>query len=59
MAVWWRWWLALSAFFHEDLDTNDPHHRMIASYRLIAKIPRSRHVLQVLIGQPFMYPRTT
>src|SRR5687767_10324559 len=28
---------ALSAFYHEDLDTADPHHRMIATYRMIAK----------------------
>ncbi|MCB1969679.1 MAG: citrate (Si)-synthase, partial [Geminicoccaceae bacterium] len=27
---------ALSAFYYEDLNTDDPHHRMIASYRLIA-----------------------
>ena len=30
---------ALSAFYYEDLRTDDPHHRMIASFRLIAKIP--------------------
>ncbi|HCS70862.1 MAG TPA: citrate (Si)-synthase, partial [Rhodospirillaceae bacterium] len=30
---------ALSAFYHDSTDINDPHHRMIASYRLIAKMP--------------------
>jgi len=30
---------ALSAFYHEDLDINDPHNRLIASYRLVAKVP--------------------
>ncbi|MEQ9361666.1 MAG: citrate/2-methylcitrate synthase, partial [Rhodospirillales bacterium] len=30
---------ALSAFYHDSTDINDPHHRVIASYRLIAKMP--------------------
>ena len=30
---------ALSAFYHDSLDINDPQHRMVASYRLIAKMP--------------------
>jgi citrate synthase len=49
---------ALSAFYYEDLDTNDPHHRMIASYRLIAKIPTIAAMAhKYSVGQPFMYPR--
>jgi citrate synthase len=49
---------ALSAFYHEDLDTNDPHHRMIASYRLVAKMPTiAAMAYKYSIGQPFMYPR--
>ena len=49
---------ALSAFYYEDLDTNDPHHRLIASYRLIAKIPTIAAMAhKYSIGQPFMYPR--
>ncbi len=49
---------ALSAFYHEDLDTNDPHHRMIASYRLVAKIPTiAAMAYKYSVGQPFMYPR--
>ena len=31
---------ALSAFYHDSLDINDAHQRMVASYRLIAKIDR-------------------
>ncbi|NQV56859.1 MAG: citrate (Si)-synthase, partial [Rhodospirillales bacterium] len=30
---------ALSAFYHDSLDIADPRHRMVASYRMIAKIP--------------------
>ncbi|HVQ08477.1 MAG TPA: citrate/2-methylcitrate synthase, partial [Allosphingosinicella sp.] len=30
---------ALSAFYHDSLDINDPYQRMVASYRLIAKMP--------------------
>jgi citrate synthase len=49
---------ALSAFYHEDLDTTDPHNRMISSYRLIAKIPTiAAMAYKYSIGQPFMYPQ--
>ena len=30
---------ALSAFYHDSLDINNPEHRKISSYRLIAKMP--------------------
>src|SRR5262245_15050121 len=30
---------ALSAFYHDSLDINDPNQRMISSFRLIAKMP--------------------
>ncbi|RZI59183.1 MAG: citrate (Si)-synthase, partial [Zymomonas sp.] len=30
---------ALSAFYHDSTDITDPHQRMIASHRLIAKMP--------------------
>ena len=30
---------ALSAFYHDSTDINDPQHRVVASYRLIAKMP--------------------
>ena len=49
---------ALSAFYHEDLDINDPHNRMIASYRLLAKVPTiAAMAYKYSVGQPFMYPR--
>ena len=49
---------ALSAFYYEDLDTSIPRHRMIASYRLIAKIPTiAAMAYKYSIGQPFMYPQ--
>lgn len=49
---------ALSAFYHEDLDTEDPFHRMIATYRLIAKIPTiTAMCYKYAVGQPFIYPR--
>ena len=49
---------ALSAFYHDSLDISDPHQRMIASYRLIAKMPTiAAMAYKYSIGQPFMYPR--
>ncbi|MEK0081632.1 citrate synthase [Benzoatithermus flavus] len=49
---------ALSAFYYEDLDTDDPYHRMIATYRLIAKIPTiAAMCYKYAMGQPFVYPR--
>jgi citrate synthase len=49
---------ALSAFYHEDLDINDPHNRMIATYRLIAKMPTiAAMAYKYSLGQPFMYPQ--
>ena len=49
---------ALSAFYYEDLDTSIPRHRMIASYRLIAKIPTiAAMAYKYSVGQPFMYPQ--
>ena len=49
---------ALSAFYHDSLDINDPHQRMIASYRLIAKMPTiAAMAYKYSVGQPFQYPR--
>ncbi len=48
---------ALSAFYHDSLDINDPHQRMVASYRMIAKMPTiAAMAYKYSIGQPFMYP---
>jgi citrate synthase len=49
---------ALSAFYHDSIDINDSHQRMVASYRLIAKIPTiAAWAYKYSVGQPFTYPR--
>ena len=49
---------ALSAFYHDSTDIGDSHQRMVASYRLIAKMPTiAAMAYKFSIGQPFMYPR--
>ncbi len=49
---------ALSAFYHDSLDINDPRHREVSAFRLIAKIPTiAAMVYKYSIGQPFMYPK--
>jgi citrate synthase len=49
---------ALSAFYHDSLDINDPHHRMVSSYRLIAKVPTiAAQAYKYSVGQPFISPR--
>jgi citrate synthase len=49
---------ALSAFYHDSTDISDPHQRMVASMRLIAKMPTiAAMAYKYHIGQPFMYPK--
>lgn len=49
---------ALSAFYHDSTDINDPEQRKIASRRLVAKIPTiAAMAYKYSIGQPFVYPR--
>ncbi|MBW4023652.1 MAG: citrate (Si)-synthase [Proteobacteria bacterium] len=49
---------ALSAFYHDSLDINNPEHRRISAFRLIAKLPTiAAWAYKYSIGQPFMYPR--
>ena len=49
---------ALSAFYHDSTDISDPTQRMIASRRLIAKMPTlAAMAYKYSIGQPFNYPR--
>lgn len=49
---------ALSAFYHDSLDINDPTQRMITQHRLIAKIPTiAARAYKYWIGQPFVSPR--
>ena len=49
---------ALSAFYHDSLDINNPEHRRISAFRLIAKMPTiAAWAHKYNSGQPFMYPR--
>ena len=49
---------ALSAFYHDALDINDPQHRIISAFRLIAKMPTIVAMsYKYSIGQPFVYPK--
>ena len=49
---------ALSAFYHDALDINDEHHRVISAFRLIAKMPTIVAMsYKYSIGQPFIYPK--
>jgi citrate synthase len=49
---------ALSAFYHDSTDINNPEHREIAAIRLIAKMPTLvAMAYKYTIGQPYMYPK--
>jgi len=49
---------AMSAFYHDSTDINDPLQREIASVRMIAKLPTiAAMAYKYSIGQPFVYPR--
>ena len=48
---------AMAAFYHDSTDIHDPHQRMVASHRLIAKMPTlAAMAYKYSIGQPFVYP---
>jgi citrate synthase len=48
---------ALSAFYHDSTDISDPHQRMVASLRMIAKMPTiAAMAYKYSVGQPFIYP---
>src|SRR3546814_18117545 len=48
---------ALSAFYHDSTDISDPQQRMIASHRLIAKMPTNAAMAyKYSAGQPFVSP---
>jgi len=48
---------ALSAFYHDSTDINDPVQREIASHRLVAKLPTiAAMAFKYSTGQPFVYP---
>ena len=49
---------ALSAFYHDSTDISDPTQRMIASMRMIAKMPTlAAMAYKYNMGQPFVYPK--
>jgi citrate synthase len=49
---------AMSAFYHDSTDISDPQQRMIASFRMIAKMPTlAAMAYKYSIGHPFVYPK--
>jgi len=49
---------ALSAFYHDSTDITDETQRMVASIRMIAKMPTlAAMAYKYSIGQPFVYPK--
>ncbi len=51
---------AMSAFYHDSTDINNPKHREIAAIRLIAKMPTLvAMAYKYTQGQPYMYPRNS
>jgi citrate synthase len=49
---------ALSAFYHDSLNINDPRHRDVSAIRMIAKLPTLvAMAYKYSVGQPFVYPR--
>ncbi|MDP3760331.1 MAG: citrate synthase [Ramlibacter sp.] len=49
---------ALSAFYHDSTDINNPEHREVAAIRLIAKMPTLvAMAYKYSAGQPYMYPQ--
>ena len=48
---------ALSAFYHDSTEIHIPYQRMVASHRLIAKMPTiAAMAYKYSVGQPFIYP---
>ena len=51
---------AMSAFYHDSTDINDPWQREVAAIRLIAKLPTiAAMAYKYSIGQPFVYPKNS
>ncbi len=49
---------AMSAFYHDSLDINDPWQREVAAIRMIAKLPTiAAMAYKYSVGQPFVYPK--
>jgi len=51
---------AMSAFYHDSTDINDPWQREVAAIRMIAKLPTiAAMAYKYSIGQPFVYPKNS
>ena len=51
---------AMSAFYHDSLDINDPWQREVAAIRMIAKLPTiAAMAYKYSVGQPFAYPKNS
>ena len=51
---------AMSSFYHDSLDINDPWQREVASIRMIAKLPTIvAYAYKYSTGQPFVYPNNS
>ncbi|WP_149140897.1 citrate synthase [Gemmobacter caeruleus] len=51
---------AMSAFYHDSTDINDPWQREVAAMRLIAKLPTiAAMAYKYSVGQPFVYPKNS
>lgn len=49
---------SLAAFYHDSLDPDNPHHRMVTAIRLIAKMPTiAAACYKHMLGQPAVYPK--
>jgi len=49
---------ALSAFYHDSLDIQNPQHREVSAMRMLAKVPTIAAMAhKYYTGQPFMYPQ--
>ena len=49
---------AMSAFYHDSTDVNDPWQREVAAIRMIAKLPTiAAMAFKYSVGQPFVYPK--
>ncbi len=51
---------ALSGFYHDSLDINNPEHRELSAHRLLGKLPTiAADSYKYLIGQPYIYPNNS
>lgn len=51
---------AMSAFYHDLTDINDPWQREVAAIRMIAKMPTiAAMAYKYSVGQPFVYPKNS